>query len=81
MLGSLIDMNAAARGVDCSLQQVVTGLAPYCGAHPPTGEHDHQVQNGDGDQREDGDFWNGHTRLLVLIVCGRSGSVATKRAK
>ncbi len=74
MLCPLINGNAAPRGVDYPLQQVAATFGFRRCSHPSARQH--PVQERDGDQRENDDFGDAHDRLLILIVCGRSGSVA-----
>jgi hypothetical protein len=76
----MIARHATARGVDDSAQQVAPGLSQCCGAHPTTSQDDHQIQNHDGDKGENGDFGDGHGRLLMVVRYGRGARVIDRRA-
>jgi hypothetical protein len=55
-------------------------VGPHLSVRPPARANEHPHQVCDGDQRNEGDFGDGHGRFLIVVIGGRIGSLARRIA-
>lgn len=70
------DRGATTVGIDCALQH----LAPLRGTLSPARMHEEPEHDRNGNDRDYRGFGDIHDRLLILVIDGRSGTIARRIA-